>query len=802
MNSSAKYDLAIVGAGPAGLSAALNAHRSGLNYILLEKTDHIADTIFCYQKGKFVMAEPSKIPARGDLWLEPTEREEVLSRWNEAVQREGLNLSVNTPVQNIAKVDGSFHVSTPDAVLVAERVIMAAGTQSNPRKLAVPGEELPHVLTRLLDPEMYRDQNIVIVGAGDSAVEIALALAPNNHVTMAVRGAEFTRLKPSLERAVLDKASNREITLHFKTTVEKITPDRVTLKLPAATLEVPAQVVIAKLGTFPPRVFLEKCGVEFLSRDVNAPPRMSSSYETNVPGLFLVGAVSGRGDLIKHAINQGYEAIEHICAREVEPADEQLLKETLHFLPGRVSERIAALLPKAPMFKVVPEDQLRELLLFSSFHRFPPGHNVFKQYDYSESLYIILDGSVEVIEEPRGGPERSVATIEAGAIFGEMSLISGRRRAATIRTTSDVFLWEIGRKAMLKLIHTSPPLKEFVDRVFIVDAFRTYFSRGLNESMLVPLAAKLKVVTCEKGASVFKEGEPGDALYFLRSGVVKVSKLRGNREVILAYLSAGQYFGEMALLTDQPRMATVTAVDRVEIIQVLKQDLLTLFESAPELKRSIEEEFQRRRMSNLNLDQQPVRAELSRFITGEEVVVSDNVLLIDENRCIHCDNCVTACESVHEDGQTRLKRTGMKFANILVANSCRHCENPLCMTDCPPGDAIVRDAQGEVYIRDNCIACGNCARNCPYDNIFMVHPKEEPSHSLFDWIKSAVGMSAPQNKPPSRSLPVKCDLCREIEGGPACVQSCPTGAVLRLSSEDYYKTIESLVAEREYEIRT
>lgn len=802
MSSPAKYDLVIVGAGPAGLSAALNAHRSGLNYILLEKTDHVADTIFCYLKGKFVMAEPSKIPARGDLWLEPTVREEMLNHWNEIVRHEGLNLSLNTPVQNVTKVDGSFHVSTDQAGLVADRVIMAAGTQSNPRKLGVPGEELPHVLTRLLDPEMYRDRDIVIVGAGDSAVEIALALAPNNHVTMAVRGAEFARLKPSLERAILDKASNKELTIHYKTTVEKIASDRVILKLPSAMLEVPTQVVIAKLGTFPPRVFLEKSGVEFLSSDANSPPRLISSYETNVPGLFLVGAVSGRGDLIKHAINQGYEVIEHICAREVEPADEELLKETLNFLPGRVAERIEALLPKALMLKGVAEDRIRELLLFSTFHKLSRGQNVFKQHDYSESLYIILEGAVEVVEEPLNRPEKSVATIGQGEIFGEMSLISGRRRSATVRTISDVFLWEIGRKAMLKLIYTSPPIKEFVDRVFIVDAFRTYFSRNLNESLLVPLSAKLKVRTCEKGATVFKEGDPGDALYFLRSGVVKVSKHRGTREVILAYLSAGQYFGEMALLTDQPRMATVTAVDRIEIIQVLKQDLVTLLEGAPELKHRMEEEFQRRRLSNLNLDARPELAELSRFITGEEVVVSDNVLLIDENRCIHCDNCVKACESVHEDGQTRLKRTGMKFANILVANSCRHCENPLCMTDCPPGDAIVRDAEGEVYIRDNCIACGNCARNCPYDNIFMVYPKEKQSHSLFDWIKSSVGMSEPQNKPPARSLPVKCDLCRELEGGPACVQSCPTGAVLRLTSEDYYQKIESLVAERKHEIPT
>lgn len=167
-------------------------------------------------------------------------------------------------------------------------------------------------------------------------------------------------------------------------------------------------------------------------------------------------------------------------------------------------------------------------------------------------------------------------------------------------------------------------------------------------------------------------------------------------------------------------------------------------------------------------------------------------LLIDEHRCIRCNNCIKSCEGVHEDGQARLSLTGIKFYNLLAPNSCWQCENPLCMLDCPP-DAISRDPRGEVYIKSNCIGCGNCERNCPYGNIFMVH--KEPERSLFSWIKSLFGKG--HDKPEvEQTVAVKCDLCRGISGGPACVRGCPTGAAIRLTPEQYRETLEEIVISR------
>jgi Fe-S-cluster-containing hydrogenase component 2 len=146
---------------------------------------------------------------------------------------------------------------------------------------------------------------------------------------------------------------------------------------------------------------------------------------------------------------------------------------------------------------------------------------------------------------------------------------------------------------------------------------------------------------------------------------------------------------------------------------------------------------------------------------------------------------------VHDDGQARLSLTGIELYNILAPNSCWQCTDPKCMLDCPP-DAIVRNARGEVAIKSNCIGCGNCEKYCPYDNIFMVYPK--PGRGLWGFVKRILGAADPEQA--AGKVAVKCDLCADIAGGPACVRSCPTGAAVRLDPRTYQQTIEELVVTR------
>jgi Fe-S-cluster-containing hydrogenase component 2 len=145
-------------------------------------------------------------------------------------------------------------------------------------------------------------------------------------------------------------------------------------------------------------------------------------------------------------------------------------------------------------------------------------------------------------------------------------------------------------------------------------------------------------------------------------------------------------------------------------------------------------------------------------------------LIIDDHKCVRCNNCIRACEGVHDDGQSRLSLTGIHLYNLLAPNSCWQCENPMCMLDCPP-DALARDPRGEVYIKSNCIGCGNCEKNCPYGNIFMVHPKEKKG--LFGWLERCSNGRARSPRSNGRSRSSATSAARSKAGRRACAAARP-----------------------------
>jgi cGMP-dependent protein kinase 2 len=185
---------------------------------------------------------------------------------------------------------------------------------------------------------------------------------------------------------------------------------------------------------------------------------------------------------------------------------------------------------------------------------------------------------------------------------------------------------------------------------------------------------------------------------------------------------------------------------------------------------------------------------VANFLVENGIGEATDVLLIDENLCVGCDNCEKACADSH-DGLSRLDReAGRTYAHLHVPTSCRHCEHPHCMADCPP-NAIHRGPDGEVFINDTCIGCGNCQRNCPYGVIRMdAIPPKKPG--LFNWLLfgAGPGPGEPSKKWSYKNTPVgvekakkaiKCDMCSGISGGPACVRACPTGAAIRVSPEQF-----------------
>jgi len=777
----APLDLLIVGAGPAGLATASHAQTNGLSYVLLERSAHLADTIFNYQARKFVMAEPVLIPTRGEVPFEAGSRESILDAWLRHMNEQKLSVEFGVTVKSLKKEGDLFTVNDR---YVTKNVVLAIGTQGNPRKLGVPGEDMPHVLYRLNDPAEHQDQDILVVGAGDSALEIAIALSDENRVSLVVRGTEITRANEILTKEVLSRQQRGQMTVHFSASVKQVYAGYADLTVRGELLRVPAELIFLKLGADAPRKFFESIGIKYSgSRAI-----LSDIHESAVPGLYLIGAASGR-DLIKLGMNQGYEVVEHLMGREVEPADEAVLKERLPFWNGTVRERIAAIRARVPLLAAADEQQLRDTFLSARVREYREGETIIRQNDYTNDFLIIVGGRVELWKKPeKSDTEIRIAELTAGNFFGEMSLISGRRRTATAKAIGATRIIEIPRKAILKMLASAPRAKQLVDQAFLLRAFGGYLFPGIPEAQLGELVDRATVETLGKDVVVFSEGDPGDAFYLIRNGMVKITKKSGDKEVVLTYLVAGNFFGEGGLIVDSRRSATVTTIFPSDLIKLPKREFDRFLTAHPELREAPKRKLEERRIAGFMAEATPGSGNILADLIREEVVMGTQTLLIDEHRCIRCGNCVSACEGVHDDGHARLSLTGIKFYNLLAPNSCWQCENPLCMLDCPP-DAISRDPRGEVYIKSNCIGCGNCERNCPYGNIFMVH--KEPEHSIFGWIKSL--FSKAKKEEVERTVAVKCDLCRGIKGGPACVRSCPTGAAIRLTPEEYRETLEELV---------
>ena len=786
------YKVIIVGAGPGGLSAAARAQANQMEYLLFDKGE-LANTLYeDYQFGKFVQAFPSTIPARSDLSFQAGSREEILEGWNTYANEHHLDLHKQEAVTAVTRQDGSFEVKTAVATYRASNVILAIGKLGNPRHLTIPGAESPHVEYRLKDPRAYTGKDILVVGDGDSAAEVALALAERNRVTIFSRRTGFFRMNEALQSQVNQKIESKELTVYFSADLQRIEPDMAYLLVGDHEVPVKAQHIFVKIGAEMPRGFLEQCGVTFASQDPEALPLLDANYQAVVPGLFLVGSVGGK-DLIKYGLNQGYEVIEHLMGHEVEPADEPRLREVLQLIPGdSVTAKLELIQSRVPLLAEVSSAQLREFALLSTVHEFRQGEVVFEEGKFDTTFFTLVEGNVGLSFKAE---ETRHIELHQGEFFGEMSLISDRPRGATVTATNRILAIETPRRAMLKLMKAEVSVKNFIDRIYILRALQSNLCPELTSEEFHQSITNATLKAYKKDEVIFKAGDEEDGFYLIRSGTVKIIKKRPDgQEYVVTFLHVGSYFGEMALLTEEvgKRNATVAAATNVEIIHLAKQDFLELLRSHPHLRENMQRQAQQRNLESVIILEAPKQINRMTDFRGHGVVEGTDVLLIDETKCVRCNNCVSACAATHH-GQTRLERaTGPSFAHVHVPVTCRHCEGAPCLQDCPPGDAIVRDADGVVKIfADKCIGCGNCSRFCPYKVIFMVEPpKPKTSWSfthIIDFLRPK--KEAEAHTAGHRTIAVKCDLCFDIDGGPACVRNCPTGAAIRVKPE-FFKTVE------------
>ncbi|MGP1351700.1 MAG: cyclic nucleotide-binding domain-containing protein [Parasphingopyxis sp.] len=799
------YRIAIIGSGPAGLSAAGRAAQLGIPHILLEKTDHLSDTIYKYQKGKHVMATPSQLVLRSDMDFEAGKREEVLGTWDEQAAAQGVNVRLNADVTAIAGEAGNFRIALADGETVAaENVVLAIGTQGNPNMLRVPGGDLPHVQYQLDDPGEYVDEHITVIGSGDAGIENALGLAADaeqgNVVTILNRSAEFARAKDANVKLLTQAGEQGRITIMNETSPAELLPGEIVLDTRDGQTKIRCDRVIARIGSAPPRKFVEACGVEFASEDREAFPKLSPAFESTKKGIFVIGALAGY-PLIKHCMNQGYDVVEFINGNtELKPADEPLLEAKFKGLPGgkSVDEWLEFLRARVSILNELSPLQMREFMLDSEVHYFRSGATIFEKNEPGSSIFGIAEGHVLV--ELSDTDKSLTQEIEQGSIFGEVGLVSGRRRGATIRAGTDVIAVEIPRMSTLKLMATVPAAKRAITYVSTERQLLQMFGSGLKSEDLVDVMRSAEIMQVKAGEAIIDEGDAGIDIFVIRSGSMVVEKSIGRKPVFLSYLPAGSYVGEMALLDNQPRGATVRAAIKSEVIRIDGQAFRALLESKPELLEGARREMEARENINNFVEAKKdsfstvvdMYSSIASFLVENGIGEATDVLLIDENLCVGCDNCEKACADSH-DGLSRLDReAGRTYAHLHVPTSCRHCEHPHCMADCPP-NAIHRGDDGEVFIDETCIGCGNCQRNCPY-GVIRMEKVPPPKPSLLSWLFFGTG---PGPGEPDREwvedrvsdetpkVAIKCDMCAGIRGGPACVRACPTGAAIRVAPEEF-----------------
>ena len=267
-NHEATYDLIIVGAGPAGISASLNAKKHHLKFLTLEQ-DTLGRTVFTFPRSKIVMTSAMDVPLHGKVKLSETSKTELLDFWNGVLQKNTIAIKENTKVEAIIPENGNFKVETfAGEQFTTCAVLLSIGRRGTPRKLGVPGETLEKVAYRLLEAEEIHGKDIMVVGGGDSAIESALLLADQNKVTLTYRSDVFSRIKPKNNTKITEAIAGGRINVMFNTNPVRIEKNSVIVSsgIEQKELTIKNDLIYIFAGGELPIQFLQKIGIRITKK--------------------------------------------------------------------------------------------------------------------------------------------------------------------------------------------------------------------------------------------------------------------------------------------------------------------------------------------------------------------------------------------------------------------------------------------------------------------------------------------------------------------------------------------------------
>ena len=268
LNPNKKYafNLIVVGAGPAGISATLQAKKLGLKTLILEQ-DSLGGTVYTFPRQKIVMTSPMDLPLHGKVKLFETSKKELLELWDEVLDKNKIEIQERKKVKEIVSENGGFFVNTSQGESYStQKVLLAIGRRGTPRKLGIEGEDLEKVAYRLLEPELIQHKKITVVGGGDSAIESALLLMDDNEVTLSYRKETFSRLKPKNNQKIAKAISEKKLTVLLNSNLTLINEKHVKLKVAENEIQLDNDLVYIFAGGELPSAFLKKAGITITTK--------------------------------------------------------------------------------------------------------------------------------------------------------------------------------------------------------------------------------------------------------------------------------------------------------------------------------------------------------------------------------------------------------------------------------------------------------------------------------------------------------------------------------------------------------
>lgn len=539
------------------------------------------------------------------------------------------------------------------------------------------------------------------------------------------------------------------------------------------------------------------------------------------------------------------------------------MSRVLNYLPAGWSlPLLLSRLREQPMFsdpQLVPENYLLHMVASSKMLSLVPGSAVIHEGEFGRDIYFILEGRFALSSAGSDGTDLPIAVLRRGEYMGERGMLTGQQRNATARAQTAAVVLEVPEQVMQRLMEIVPAVQRFFERLNNARSIESILQRmalfqGVSGTDIRHIAEGTEVKGYERDERLFSENGSGgparESMHIVLEGFVKVARRTTagtgrdkTDERILAYRQSGDYFaGGLDLLGDG-RAVTVTAITRTRVAEIPRQALTALLARYPEVKQRFTLRLQQYRdaaaaaqtgifdpLAHTHTEVLPTPSDAEaraglRSLVGGGVIEGTEVLVIDLDKCIHCNECEEACARRH--GHSRMNRKGMVVGNISIATACRQCQDPVCMLCSRAG--IARLPSGEVYITESCIGCGICAERCPYDNISIMTlddgaGAESLNTSGLNWqrfstfftkgtgkehgrkslpMMQAVAAPGPLNvhQPPDaygemrKKLAIKCDLCAGYNNQ-ACVQACPTGAAIRVQPSTFFGSTEDILRGR------